>query len=145
MKIMSAAEAVAGIADGAVVSISGGGYRVAPEALLAALEQRFVDTGAPRDLTAIAVGVGPGVGVPTVGPVPFGAGVGRRVTRAWESVSASARGRRAAGAAGNRRRSRRWAEMPTDVVGGARRHDEAHVASVCTEPGWDHHRRGSAG
>jgi propionate CoA-transferase len=55
MKILSAVEAVASIPDNAVVSISGGGYRVVPEALLAALEQRFVDTGAPRDLTAIAV------------------------------------------------------------------------------------------
>lgn len=55
MKIQSATEAVASIPDNAVVSISGGGYRVVPEALLAALEQRFLDTGSPRDLTAIAV------------------------------------------------------------------------------------------
>jgi acyl CoA:acetate/3-ketoacid CoA transferase len=55
MKIVSAAAAVAQIPDGAVVSISGGGYRVVPEALLAALEQRYLEAGAPRDLTAIAI------------------------------------------------------------------------------------------
>ncbi len=60
MRIIEAAEA-AGIVqagDNVLVSGSGGGHCV-PEAILAAIEDRFLSTGAPRDLCLIhAVGIG---------------------------------------------------------------------------------------
>jgi len=52
---LTAEEAVALIADGDTVAISGGGYRVAPEELLVALEARARDGRGPRGLTAIAI------------------------------------------------------------------------------------------
>ncbi len=56
----SAAEAVAGIADGATVAVTGsGGGVLEPDVLLAAIEQRFLDTGRPRGLTFLhAFGLG---------------------------------------------------------------------------------------
>lgn len=55
VKLITADEAAALVADGANVAISGGGYRVTPATLVDALARRFLDTGAPRDITAIAV------------------------------------------------------------------------------------------
>jgi propionate CoA-transferase len=60
MAVISAATAAALVADGkcVVVSGSGGGHAV-PEAVLAALGERFKAEGAPRDLTLIhVVGIG---------------------------------------------------------------------------------------
>ncbi|GAA2459657.1 acyl CoA:acetate/3-ketoacid CoA transferase [Actinomadura vinacea] len=56
----SAADAVAGVADGATVAITGsGGGVLEPDSLLAALESRFLGTGAPRGLTLVhALGLG---------------------------------------------------------------------------------------
>ena len=60
--ITSAAEAVARIADGATVAVAGsGGGLLEPDAVLAALQQRFLDTGHPRNLTLVhALGIGDG-------------------------------------------------------------------------------------
>jgi propionate CoA-transferase len=60
MQIISASEAASLIQDrdAILISGSGGGHGV-PEAVLAAIEQRFLQTGAPRDLCIIhAVGIG---------------------------------------------------------------------------------------
>jgi propionate CoA-transferase len=60
MKVISASEAAALIqpGDSVLVSGSGGGHGV-PEAILEAVEARFLETGAPRDLCLIhAVGIG---------------------------------------------------------------------------------------
>ncbi|MEZ5936416.1 MAG: CoA-transferase, partial [Alphaproteobacteria bacterium] len=60
MKVIPAAAAAGLITDGmsVVVSGSGGGHAV-PEAVLAAVGRRFLDEGAPRDLTLIhVVGIG---------------------------------------------------------------------------------------
>ncbi|WP_274629005.1 acyl CoA:acetate/3-ketoacid CoA transferase [Arvimicrobium flavum] len=57
---MTAAEMAAGIPDGAVIAVaaSGGGL-VEPDEIFAAIEERFLATGAPRDLTLIhALGFG---------------------------------------------------------------------------------------
>lgn len=60
-KIMSAADAVARIKSGAVVATEGFVGNGFPEELAVALEQRFNETGAPRDLTLIyAAGQGDG-------------------------------------------------------------------------------------
>lgn len=53
--LLDASQAIAGIGDGEVITISGGGYRVVPESLLEALERRFVETGSPHGLTCIAI------------------------------------------------------------------------------------------
>ncbi|WP_334176468.1 CoA-transferase [Pseudoxanthobacter sp.] len=52
------------IADGATIALAGsGGGLIEPDAVLAALEQRFLATGHPRDLTVIhALGIGDGRG-----------------------------------------------------------------------------------
>ena len=52
-KIVSTAEAVAIIRDGDTVAFSGFVGSGTPEELIAGLEQRFVDTGSPRDLTLV--------------------------------------------------------------------------------------------
>ncbi len=52
-KIISAADAIAFIGDGAVITTSGFVQSCIPEALHAALERRFVETGSPRGLTLI--------------------------------------------------------------------------------------------
>ncbi|MCC6177978.1 MAG: hypothetical protein IT305_21975 [Chloroflexi bacterium] len=49
--VLTADEAVGRIQDGAGLVASGNNFRLAPETLLAALERRFLDTGAPRGLT----------------------------------------------------------------------------------------------
>lgn len=60
-KIVSAADAVALIREGDTVTTSGFVGIGVPEALLVALEERFVQTGAPRDLTLLfAAGQGDG-------------------------------------------------------------------------------------
>ena len=50
-KVISADEAIALIGEGDVVTTTGFVQSCIPEALHAALEKRFVETGAPRDLT----------------------------------------------------------------------------------------------
>ena len=52
-KIVSPAEAVAIIRDGDTVAFSGFVGSGTPEELIAALEQRFLETGSPRDLTLL--------------------------------------------------------------------------------------------
>jgi propionate CoA-transferase len=61
-RIATAREAVARIPDGATVAVAGsGGGLLEPDAVLAALEARFVETGHPRDLTLVhALGIGDG-------------------------------------------------------------------------------------
>jgi len=56
--------AVAGITDGATIAITGsGGGLLEPDAVLEAIERRFIQTGHPRDLTVVhALGVGDGRG-----------------------------------------------------------------------------------
>ncbi|MEO8137878.1 MAG: CoA-transferase, partial [Betaproteobacteria bacterium] len=52
-RIMTAAEAAGRIADGAGVAIPGNNFRLAPETMLAAIEDRFLDGGAPAGLTLV--------------------------------------------------------------------------------------------
>ena len=60
-KVISAADAVELIQDGDVIAISGYGTNGVPEKLLAGLEERFTETGAPGDLTLMfAGGIGDG-------------------------------------------------------------------------------------
>ena len=60
--ITTAAEAVACIADGATLAVSGsGGGLLEADVVLAALQERFLETGHPRDLTLVhALGIGDG-------------------------------------------------------------------------------------
>lgn len=53
-KVMSADEALALIPDGARVAVGGTGPVLEPDLLLHALEQRYLKTGAPRELTVIS-------------------------------------------------------------------------------------------
>ena len=65
-KVTSAAEAMALIRDGDVVTTTGFVQSCIPEALHAALEKRYVETGAPRDLTLImTAGAGDSKGLGT--------------------------------------------------------------------------------
>lgn len=61
---MHAEDAVEQIFDGATIALaSNGGGLLEPDAVLAALEQRFLKTGHPRDLTVVhALGIGDGKG-----------------------------------------------------------------------------------
>ncbi|MGO4853657.1 3-oxoacid CoA-transferase subunit A [Phaeovulum sp. W22_SRMD_FR3] len=59
-QLATLAEAVAGIADGAVVMIGGFGGSGAPIELIHALIDRYVATGSPRDLTVINNNAGNG-------------------------------------------------------------------------------------
>ena len=52
-KLVTAAEAVATIRDGAVVAVNSSSGLNCPDAVLAALGERFSASGAPRDITAI--------------------------------------------------------------------------------------------
>jgi propionate CoA-transferase len=52
-KIVSAAEAIAIVRDGDTVASSGFVGSGTPEELIAAIEQRFLETGSPRDLTLV--------------------------------------------------------------------------------------------
>ena len=52
-KVTTAAEAVAHIADGAMVAVNSSSGLCCPDAILAALGARFDQTGSPRDLTTI--------------------------------------------------------------------------------------------
>ncbi|WP_245004747.1 acyl CoA:acetate/3-ketoacid CoA transferase [Paraburkholderia sacchari] len=63
-KWMEAADAVEQIFDGATIALaSNGGGVLEPDAVLAKLEQRFLETGHPRDLTVVhALGIGDGQG-----------------------------------------------------------------------------------
>ena len=53
--MISSRQAAEMVPDGATVAVSGGGYRVTPEALTKALADRFAQSGAPRDLTVVAI------------------------------------------------------------------------------------------
>lgn len=65
-KVIKADEAIALIRDNDVVTTTGFVQSCIPEALHAALEKRFVDTGAPRDLTLImCAGAGDSKGLGT--------------------------------------------------------------------------------
>ncbi|CAN7579461.1 acyl CoA:acetate/3-ketoacid CoA transferase [Caballeronia sp. LjRoot34] len=61
---MDCAEAVEAIFDGATIALAGsGGGLLEPDAVLEKLEQRFLKTGHPRDLTVVhALGIGDGKG-----------------------------------------------------------------------------------
>ena len=61
---MQAEDAVEQIFDGATIALaSNGGGMLEPDAVLAKLEQRFLETGHPRDLTVVhALGIGDGKG-----------------------------------------------------------------------------------
>ncbi|SMG22562.1 propionate CoA-transferase [Paraburkholderia susongensis] len=63
-KWTEAADAVGQIFDGATIALaSNGGGVLEPDAVLAKLEQRFFETGHPRDLTVVhALGIGDGKG-----------------------------------------------------------------------------------
>ena len=52
-KVIPVEDAVSVLQDGDVLASSGYGGHGMPEQLLVALEQRFLDTGRPRDLTLI--------------------------------------------------------------------------------------------
>jgi propionate CoA-transferase len=60
-KVVTAEQAVALIRDRDTIAFSGFGGAGTPEALIAALEQRFIETGAPHDLTLVFA-AGPGDG-----------------------------------------------------------------------------------
>lgn len=60
-KVVSAAEAVAIVRDGDTLCCSGFGSNGVPVELVLALEKRFLETGAPKDLTLV-FGGGPGDG-----------------------------------------------------------------------------------
>jgi propionate CoA-transferase len=65
-KVITADEAIALIGEGDVVATTGFVQSCIPEALHAALEKRFVETGAPRDLTLImCAGAGDSKGLGT--------------------------------------------------------------------------------
>jgi propionate CoA-transferase len=65
-KVITAAEAIALISDGNVVCTTGFVQSCIPEALHAALEQRYVETGAPKGLTLImCAGAGDSKGLGT--------------------------------------------------------------------------------
>jgi propionate CoA-transferase len=65
-KIVSADEAIARIREGDVITTTGFVQSCIPEALHAALEKRFVETGVPRDLTLImCAGAGDSKGLGT--------------------------------------------------------------------------------
>jgi propionate CoA-transferase len=65
-KVVSADEAIARIRQGDVIATTGFVQSCIPEALHAALEKRFVETGAPRDLTLImCAGAGDSKGLGT--------------------------------------------------------------------------------
>ncbi len=58
-KVVSAAQAIAILRDGDTLCCSGFGANGVPVELILALEKRFLETGAPRDLTLL-FGGGPG-------------------------------------------------------------------------------------
>jgi propionate CoA-transferase len=65
-KVMSADDAIARIKDGAVIATTGFVQSCIPEMLHAALEKRYVESGAPRDLTLImCAGAGDSKGLGT--------------------------------------------------------------------------------
>ncbi|MDP6572852.1 MAG: CoA-transferase [Rhodospirillales bacterium] len=55
-KVIPAADAIALIRDGDVLATTGYGGNGTPEKLFVALEERFTETGAPRDLTLVYAG-----------------------------------------------------------------------------------------
>jgi acyl CoA:acetate/3-ketoacid CoA transferase len=55
-KIIPIEDAIALVQDGDVVASSGYGGNGTPEALFAALERRFLETGTPRSLTLVWAG-----------------------------------------------------------------------------------------
>src|SRR5690349_2757641 len=65
-KVVSVGEAISRINEGAVIATTGFVQSCIPEALHAALEKRFVETGAPRNLTLImTAGAGDSKGLGT--------------------------------------------------------------------------------
>jgi len=66
VQVLSPREAVERIPDGARVVVAGNGSLLAPEALLQALESRFLETGHPRELSVfypVVVGTREGTGI----------------------------------------------------------------------------------
>lgn len=55
MQVIDSRRAAELVPDGATLAVSGGGYRVVPEALLEAVAARFERTGTPRGLTVVAI------------------------------------------------------------------------------------------
>ena len=91
-KIVTAAEAIAIIRDGDTVACSGFVGSGTPDELIAALEQRFVETGAPRDLTLVFAAAP-------------GDGKDRGLNRLAHDGAGQARDRRSLGAGAQARRS----------------------------------------
>ena len=86
-KVVAAHDAVARIADGAVVTVSSSSGLGCPDAVLAALGARFAEEGHPRGLTMLQVAVGGLAALPAVGSVIAGA---TSVEQVQQNVAAAA-------------------------------------------------------
>ncbi|QYK41733.1 MAG: malonate decarboxylase subunit alpha [Paracoccaceae bacterium] len=55
VRVISRQDAAGLVPDGATLAVSGGGYRVVPESLIAAVAERFARHGTPRALTVVTI------------------------------------------------------------------------------------------